>query len=216
MFAVAERAGRFEVALDALRARILTSVELARLDDADDDIDRFARLVQRWREPHFRPFVPIFRTMRALQEGRFADAATQISRGQLEAVAGAAIPRQFILMQRYALARWWERAPCARLTWSPSSTDTPAGPAAPRRGGTHSPNSTSRPATATRRPTSSQPTGNGASTRYACCRSTSSGRCRWASSPARAAPRSAPAPNGRTPSSDSRPIAGCSSATSRR
>ena len=116
MFAVAERAGRFEVALDALRARILTSVELARLDDADDDIDRFARLVERWREPHFRPFVPILRTMRAMQAGRFADAAKQIARSERDVVAaGPSIPHQLILMQRYSLARWWERAPDAPL-----------------------------------------------------------------------------------------------------
>ena len=111
LFTVAERAGRFEVALDALRARILCWVELARLDDADDDIEHFARLVERWREPHFRPFVGIFRAMRALQAGRFGDAATQIARSELEVIAGPGIPRQLILMQRYALSRWWSQAP---------------------------------------------------------------------------------------------------------
>ena len=132
------------MALDALRARILRWVELARLDDADDDIEHFARLVQRWREPHFRPFVPIFRTMRALQEGRFGDAATQIARSELEVTAGPGIPRQLILMQRYALSRWWSHAPDASTAWSLSSAGTPVEPAAPRCGGKRWPNCMSR------------------------------------------------------------------------
>jgi DNA-binding CsgD family transcriptional regulator len=113
LITVAERAGRFEVALDALRARILCWLELARLDDVDDDIERLARLVQRWREPYFRPFVSIFRTMRALQEGRFSDAAMHIARGEREFTAGPGIPRQLTSMQRYSLCRWWSQAPAA-------------------------------------------------------------------------------------------------------
>ncbi|MCU1503774.1 MAG: transcriptional activator domain, partial [Ilumatobacteraceae bacterium] len=112
MIDVAQRTGRFEVALDALRARVLAWVELARFDEADDDVELFARLVARWQEPHFRPFVPILRAMRALQSGRFADAAAQLGRGAQQAAAvGSSLARQLILMQRYALSRWWPEAP---------------------------------------------------------------------------------------------------------
>ena len=112
LFTVAEGAGRFEVALDAVRARILLWVELARLDDADDDIEHLARLVQRWREPHFRPFVPIFGTIRALQRGRLATTPRpRWTQGADDVAAGPAIPRQLILMQRYTLSRWWSHAP---------------------------------------------------------------------------------------------------------
>jgi len=201
LFAVAERAGRFEVALDALRARILSWVELARLDDADDDIDRFARLVQRWREPHFRPFVPIMRTMRALQDGRFADAATQIARGELDVGAGPAIPRQLILMQRYAVTRWWSRAPDAPIDLvGEFARYTGVEPAAHRRGGTRSPSCTWNAATARWLGICWPSSGARASTGSPTSRSMSSGRSRCRASPTYSPP-SARRRNSRTPSS---------------
>jgi ATP/maltotriose-dependent transcriptional regulator MalT len=105
--ALASDEGRYDVALDAIRTRVLTLVELGRLDDADDEIELFARRLERWHEPLFSPFSPIFRAMRDLQSGRFDDAALQLDRaGALAERTQSAIARQLITMQQYALARW--------------------------------------------------------------------------------------------------------------
>lgn len=105
--ALASREGRYEIALDAVRTRVLTMVELGRLDDADDEIELFVRRLERWREPLFSPFGPIFRAMRALQRGRFQDAAAHLEHSShLAQRTQSAIAGQLITMQRYALARW--------------------------------------------------------------------------------------------------------------
>ena len=62
---------RRDVVLDAMRQRILSLVELGALEDADDEIERFERLVHRWQEALFLPYPPLLRAMRMLHRGDF-------------------------------------------------------------------------------------------------------------------------------------------------
>lgn len=104
---VALTMGRRDVVLDAMRQRILSLVELGALDEADDEIEQFERLVTRWQEPLFLPYAPLLRAMRMLHRGDF-QTAKRLNRRvvELSRSVDSIHTTQMALMQRFALARW--------------------------------------------------------------------------------------------------------------
>ncbi|MFN0090603.1 MAG: helix-turn-helix transcriptional regulator [Acidimicrobiales bacterium] len=98
---------RRDVVLDAMRQRILSLVELGALEDADDEIERFERLVHRWQEALFLPYPPLLRAMRMLHRGDFRSARRLNRRVvELSEHLDSFHTAQMALMQRFALARW--------------------------------------------------------------------------------------------------------------
>ncbi|MFN0090271.1 MAG: ATP-binding protein [Acidimicrobiales bacterium] len=103
---VALAADRRDVVLDAMRQRVLSLVEVGDLDAADDEIERFDRLLQRWQEPLFLPYVPLLRAMRMLHRGEVA-VARRLNRRvvELSRSLDSVHTMQMALMQRFALDR---------------------------------------------------------------------------------------------------------------
>ena len=103
----AARIERRDIVLDAMRQRVLALVELGALDDADEEIERFDRLVHRWGEVLYLPYGPLLRAMRMLQRGELATARRLNRRAvELSEQVDSLVLGQLALMQRYALARW--------------------------------------------------------------------------------------------------------------
>ena len=103
----AARIERRDIVLDTMRQRVLALVELGALEDADEEIERFDRLVHRWGEVLYLPYGPLLRAMRMLQRGELATARRLNRRAvELSEQVDSLDLGQLALMQRYALARW--------------------------------------------------------------------------------------------------------------
>ena len=70
---IAERGGNSEMELQVRYLRILDLMELAKMDAVDEEIESFARLAEKLRQPRYLWLTPYFRSSRALTEGRFEE-----------------------------------------------------------------------------------------------------------------------------------------------
>ena len=103
----AARVGRRDIRLDALRQRVLALVELGAMEEADEEIERFDRLVHQWREVLYAPHAPLLRAMRMAHRGELRTARRFNRRAiELSVQVDSLLVRQLGLMQHFALARW--------------------------------------------------------------------------------------------------------------
>ena len=103
----ATASGRHDVAVDALRQRVLSLIELGELAEADDEIERFERLVHLKGEIQYLPYAPLLRAMRMLQSGDLQPARRLTQRAaELGERIDSLHMAQLTLMQRFALSRW--------------------------------------------------------------------------------------------------------------
>lgn len=104
LVATAHAAGDLHLALEAQQALVLVVLERADVTALDVEIEAYARLAEAVRDPAYRYFTPTLRAMRAIQQGRYEEAARFIERARaLGQRADSDNARQFVLMQTYAL-----------------------------------------------------------------------------------------------------------------
>ena len=120
----ATASGRHDVAVDALRQRVLSLIELGELAEADDEIERFERLVHLKGEIQYLPYAPLLRAMRMLQSGDLQPARRLTQRAaELGERIDSLHMAQLTLMQRFALSRCRVRWPPHHPTPSPRRPD---------------------------------------------------------------------------------------------
>jgi ATP/maltotriose-dependent transcriptional regulator MalT len=98
---------RHDIAVDAVRQRALALVELGELHQADEEIERFDRLVHLKGEVQYVPYAPLLRAMRMAHRGELHVARRLNQRAaELGEHTESLHMAQLTLMQRFALCRW--------------------------------------------------------------------------------------------------------------
>ena len=77
--------GDLEMALEGHQWRWHVLVELGQLAPADAEVEAYARLAERLRQPLHRSYLPLLSASRALLDGRFADAERQLDQALIAA-----------------------------------------------------------------------------------------------------------------------------------